>query len=79
MRITVHYFAALRDRRGLDSEGIEVEEGLSLRELYQRLFPPDQPPAPPPVLYVLDEDYVPGDTLLRDGAEIAFIPPLGGG
>jgi molybdopterin converting factor small subunit len=31
------------------------------------------------VLYVLDEDYVPGDTLLRDGAEIAFIHPLGGG
>jgi len=77
--VTIHYFASLRDRRGLDHEVLEVEEGLSLRGLYHRLFPPDQPPPPPPVLFVLDEDYVSGETALRDGCEAAFIPPLGGG
>jgi molybdopterin synthase sulfur carrier subunit len=79
MRVTIHYFASLRERRGRDSEVLELEAGLSLRELYHRLFPPDDTPAPPPVLYVQDEDYVTGDTIARDGAEIAFIPPLGGG
>jgi sulfur-carrier protein len=79
MRVTIHYFASLRDQRGLDSELIELEAGLTLRELYHRLFPPESVPAPPPVLYVQDETYVTGDTPLRDGSEIAFIPPLGGG
>ncbi len=79
MRVTIHYFASLRDRKGLDSEPLTIEPGLTLRELYQRLFPPDATPAPPPVLYVQDEEYVTGDTPVRDGAELAFIPPLGGG
>ncbi len=79
MRVTIHYFASLRDRTGRDSEELEVEQGLTLRELYHQLFPPDAVPAPPPVLYVQDEDYVTGETPLRDGAEVAFIPPLGGG
>ncbi len=79
MRVTIHYFASLRDRKGVDSEPLELEAGLTLAELYQRLFPPDSVPAPPPVLFVQDEDYVTGDTPIRDGAELAFIPPLGGG
>ncbi len=79
MRVTIHYFASLRDRKGLDSEELELEGSLTLRELYHRLFPPDDAPSPPPVLYVQDEAYVTGDTAPRDGAEIAFIPPLGGG
>ena len=79
MRVTIHYFATLRDRRGLDTEELEIEQGLTLRQLYQQLFPPDHLPAPPPVLFVQDEAYVSGDTAVRDGAEVAFIPPLGGG
>jgi molybdopterin converting factor small subunit len=79
MRVTIHYFASLRDRKGRDSEAFELEAGLTLRELYQHLFPPDSSPTPPPVLFVQDEEYVIGDTPVRDGAEVAFIPPLGGG
>jgi len=77
MRVTVHYFAALRDRKGLDHEVLEVEEELTLRDLFRREFPPET--SPPPVLYVLGEAYVSGETPLVDGAEIAFLPPLGGG
>ena len=79
MQLTIHYFASLRERRGLDQEVLLVEPGTSLRDLYHRLFPPDQAPPPPPVLFVLDEEYVTGETLAVDGAEVAFIPPLGGG
>jgi len=79
MRVTIHYFASLRDRRGLDSEQLQVPEGLSMAALYHQLFPPDQLPPPPPVLYVLDEQYVAADTPIPDGAELAFLPPLGGG
>jgi molybdopterin synthase sulfur carrier subunit len=79
MRVTIHYFASLRERRGIESEQLELDGPVSLRQLYQQLFPPDELPPPPPVLYVQDEEYVSGDTPARDGAELAFIPPLGGG
>lgn len=79
MHVTIHYFASLRDRKGQDSEQLELTEGTTLRELYHQLFPPDATPTPPPVLFVQDEVYVTGDTAVRDGAELAFIPPLGGG
>ncbi len=79
MRVNIHYFASLRDRKGLDPEELELDGHPTLRELYQQLFPPELTPPPPPVLFVQDEEYVTGDTPVRDGAELAFIPPLGGG
>ena len=79
MRVTIHYFAVLRERRELEMERLDIEDGCSVQQLYHQLFPPDQQPAPPPVLFVVDEEYVSADTPLQEGAEVAFIPPLGGG
>lgn len=79
MRVTVHYFGPLAERKRLDSEVLTVAPGTTLRDLYQREFPPGETPPPPPVLFVQDEAYVAGETPVRDGAEIGLIPPLGGG
>ncbi len=79
MQVTIYYFAVLRELRALEQERLDIDEGCSVLQLYHQLFPPDQQPAPPPVLFVVDEEYVSADTPLHDGAEVAFIPPLGGG
>jgi molybdopterin converting factor small subunit len=79
MHVTVHYFGVLAEGKHLDFEEVEVAAGTTLRALYERAFPPERLPPPPPVLFVQDEDYVAGETPVRDGAVIAFIPPLGGG
>jgi len=74
----VRHFAVLRERRGCDEEQVEVQAGETVAALYARLFPPG-PDGALPVAFAVDHAYVAGDTPLHDGAEVAFIPPLGGG
>ena len=78
MHVHVRHFAVLRERRGRDEESVEVPAGETVSALYARLFPPG-PRGALPVAFAIDHAYVPGDTVLHDGAQVAFIPPLGGG
>jgi molybdopterin converting factor subunit 1 len=76
--VTVHYFAALRERKGCDQEKCDVQHGESIEALYDRLFP--GPAADRiPVGFALNQTYVPATTLLNDGDDVAFVPPIGGG
>ncbi|MEC7946125.1 MAG: MoaD/ThiS family protein [Myxococcota bacterium] len=78
MQVHVRHFAVLRERRGLDEEFVEIFPGETIAGLYGRLFPPG-PEGALPVAFSMDHAYVSGETVLEDGAEVAFIPPLGGG
>ena len=78
VQITVRYFAMLREQRGVESEVIEVPPGLSLREIYHRIFPPGVH-EPIPVAFVRNRAAAPPDTEVEVGDEVAFLPPLGGG
>jgi len=75
MQVTVRYMAMLRERRGCDSEVVDVADGTTARQLYQELFPP---PAVP-VGYARNHAQVAPDTPLADGDEVVFLPPVGGG
>lgn len=75
MRVQVRWFAALRERRGVALESVELPDGLSAREAYERLAPP----AELPVAYVVNQATVAPDTRLAEGDELAFLPPVGGG
>lgn len=75
MQITCRYFAMLRERRGCEHETLEVADGTTVGTLYQQLFP-----APSvPVGYAIDARQVRADAVLHDGAEVVFLPPVGGG
>jgi len=78
IEVTVRYFAVLRERRGCDEERVPVAAGTTVAALYAELFPVG-PQGRLPVLFAVDQAYVRADTVLREGAEVAFIPPLGGG
>ena len=78
LQVTVRYFAVLRERRGIEEERLALPAGTTVGELYRRLFPPG-PEGALPVLFAIDQGYVSRDQVLHDGAEVAFIPPLGGG
>jgi molybdopterin converting factor small subunit len=73
-KITVRYFAVLRERRGTDREIVEVEPGTTIGALYARLFP-----GLGPVGFVRNRSIVDAATAIADGDEIGFLPPLGGG
>ena len=78
MKITVRYFAGLREQRGKESEELSVPVASCVRELYDRLFP-DNAVGRLPVMYAVNHAYVTGDHELLEGDEVALIPPLGGG
>ncbi|GAA5079697.1 MoaD/ThiS family protein [Lysobacter panacisoli] len=77
-RVTVLYFASLRDAAGVASENIEVADDL--RSLYETLRARHGFALPVERLRVaVDGAFARWDDPVRDGAEIAFIPPVSGG
>lgn len=78
MKVVVHHFAVLRERRGCRSESVEIEAGTTVRGLYVQLFPPG-PEGGLPVGYARNEVLVGAEEVLMDGDQVAFLPPVGGG
>ena len=78
MRVTVYYFAVLRERSGQREQTLEVGSNLSVSALYRQLFSA-QNEGILPVLFAVNQEYVDASHVLKDGDEVAFIPPLGGG
>jgi molybdopterin synthase catalytic subunit len=81
MRVTVLYFAAARERAGIPRETLELREGATAADAR------DAACAAHPALRAIaerlrlavDQEFAPEDRPLRDGAEVAFIPPVSGG
>ena len=78
MSVTVLYFASLRDAAGVASETLPLPD--SLPALYESLREKHGFSLPAPRLRVaMDGEFVDWDVAPREGAEIAFIPPVSGG
>lgn len=78
MKVRVRHFAALRERRGTESEELDVPAGVTVAALYRSLFPPVGGQSLR-VMYAVNQSWAPPDHPLAEGDEVAFIPPLGGG
>ena len=81
MRVSILHFASFREAVGKDEETRDLKDGTRVRELWASLSR-EVPlfgrfPAPPPA--AVNREYVPADTVLRDGDEVAFLPPVAGG
>lgn len=79
--VTLRYFAFFREALGRREEQRIVPEGMTVGQLLAALA--DTTPALAGLRslsrFVVNEEYVGGDTLLRDGDEVVFIPPVSGG
>jgi molybdopterin synthase catalytic subunit len=81
MRIRLLHFASFREAIGRDQEVKDLPEGARVSDLWTALSRevplfsrfPSMPPA------AVNREYVPGDVLLREGDEVAFLPPVAGG
>ncbi|MBI2371912.1 MAG: molybdenum cofactor biosynthesis protein MoaE [Deltaproteobacteria bacterium] len=81
MRVTVHLFASLRELAGARELGLELPEGATVATAWERLA------AEHPRLRELRGTILPSVNLefaepgrpLREGDEVAFLPPVSGG
>ena len=81
MNVNVKLFAIARDRAGADSVSLELAPGATVsaagRALVERL--PTLADLEPRVAYAVNREYASRETVLRDGDELAVIPPVSGG
>ena len=81
MRVTVRYFAVVRERLGLGEETVELAAGAGLETLRAALLArrPALAELWPHLRVAVDGEFTRGDAPLHDGAEVALIPPVSGG
>ena len=85
MKLSVLYFARLRDAIGRSGEDIEVPADVTtVGELRSWLLQRGAPWSAAfaqvrPIRVAMDQVMAPDATRLRDGAEVAFFPPVTGG
>ena len=81
MRVTVRLFARLRDIAGASELARDVAPGATIGTVWRQLaseFPPlaDYERS---ISSAVNADYARMDQTLRDGDEVAFLPPVSGG
>ena len=81
MDVDIRYFAMIREIVGRSRERRTVAEGATAGGLFDALVAehPRLERLKPVVLPMVNQVYVPIDHPLRDGDEVAFIPPVSGG
>ena len=81
MRVTVRLFARLRDIAGADELTREVAPGATIGGLWKQLAQefPELGQYERSISSALNADYSRMDAAIRDGDEVAFLPPVSGG
>lgn len=84
MRVTVLYFASLREKLGCASEQVELPQGVAtLADLRIHLAGRGEAwtalVETPNLRMAMDQAMAKPEAVLRDGAEVAFFPPVTGG
>ncbi len=80
-RVTVRLFAGVRERAGTSSVEVRVAEGATVTDAIgaAAAIVPGELRMPKSVMLALNGEYVPGETPVGDGDEVALIPPVSGG
>ncbi len=81
MQVTIRFFATLRERAGLNSTNLDLENGATVAALLERLaheFPALEPSLST-TLVAINHEYAFPEELLQDGDQVALFPPVSGG
>ncbi|MBA2481701.1 MAG: MoaD/ThiS family protein [Planctomycetes bacterium] len=78
---SVLYFAGLRQRLGVEAETVDLPSRATPAQILTTLAArhPDAGEALSHCRIAIDCDFVVGETVIREGAEIAVIQPVSGG
>jgi molybdopterin converting factor subunit 1 len=78
MQVSVKYFASLRELMGEASSVIDIEESVSVKELWQMILE-NKDIQFDNVMMAVNMEYVKSEHQLKAGDEVAFFPPVTGG
>jgi molybdopterin synthase catalytic subunit/molybdopterin converting factor small subunit len=76
VQVSIRLFAGLRERAGTGARGLALPDGATVADVWGALELGDEPPG---LLYAVNKRYADPGTTLRDGDEVALIPPVSGG
>ena len=81
MRVTVRLFARLRDIAGKAEMDRELEPGATIGTIWRELASefPELARYERSISSAVNADYARMDHVVRDGDEVAFLPPVSGG
>jgi molybdopterin converting factor subunit 1 len=81
MRVTIRLFARLRDIAGAAELRREVDEGATLRDVWHALAAEfhELERYTASISGAVNEEYARMDARIKDGDEVAFLPPVSGG
>ena len=77
MSIKVRYFASLKESVGRSEDELAMTGSLTVHDVWNRLN--SSRSFPGNILAAVNMEYVEFDTLVKDGDEVAFFPPVTGG
>ena len=77
MAITVKYFASLKESVGLDSEQIVAKSVKNVQDIWDQVSQAHA--MPDNLLVAVNQEYAGFDSMVNDGDEVAFFPPVTGG
>ncbi len=75
--VTIKFFASLREEVGKNEVQIEAGEQLTIAKIWNQVC--DGIPLPNHVLMAINMEYTDLNSLVKDGDEVAFFPPVTGG
>lgn len=76
VNVRVRLFAALRERAGSGSVDLDLPDGAVVGDVWASLPLGDEPPG---ILFAVNQVYAEQGEALREGDEVALIPPVSGG
>ena len=81
MHVTIRLFARLRELAGGSELSRQMPDGSSAGDLWQRLVSefPALGDHTSSISLAVNQEYARPATVLRDGDEVAFLPPVSGG
>ncbi len=79
MKVRSLFFALYRDMMGAEQLVFELPEGSTVADLVAAVRQAADRRLPHSVVTAVNREYATLETRLRDGDEVAFIPPVAGG
>ena len=77
--VKVLFFGAAADAAEKREENLELPLGVTANNAFEKILTGPLKSLKPSMMFAVNQEYSEGNEILRDGDELALIPPVSGG